>query len=266
MVPESGPAGYSLVTAFLEDDYESLNVKIADTTQKFYREYLQKITQHATGTKAIEIPAWHAARLFFEMLELCTAKSLGAEVEHGRAIFKRYHEPDRKPYIHDLMAEIVEPERHFSEIDLTSLFERMDVSWLRFSKDDLATVHEKMKAIASPVLVIPPEVQHERRQALIRDAADVLCVGKTRRLFQRFFEEQAMGFKLSGMEEKAGWAWILAQHLASESPAGENPAAYNVVIHSLQSHWPGEFDAKQPEAEHQHQREERRTPSGIILP
>ncbi len=264
LVPGGGRAPYSLITAFLEVDYESLNVKIIVSTHKFYREYLQKVSQHALANKAVEIPAWHAARLFFEMLDLSASKDANREVELARNIFKRYYDPERRPYVYDLMAEIAEPERHLPEIDIPEFLKDMDLTWLRFSKEDIQPAHEKLKDLESPLLVVPREVQIERREALLRSTADTLCTGDTRRLFQRYFEEQAMGLKLAGFEERANWSWIIAQHLQSDSPAGENPAAYQIVMYSIESYWPGTIKREQQEPEHRH--EERRTESGIILP
>ncbi len=264
MVPGGGRAPYSLLTAFLEVDYEALNVKIIETTQKFYREYLRKVSQHALANKAVEIPAWHAARLFFEMLDLSTSRDTSPDVERARNIFKRYYDPDRKPYVYDLMAEIAEPARHLPEIDITEFLKDMDVTWLRFSKEDVQPAYEKLKDLESPLLVVPRDVQVERREALLSGTAEALCVGDTRRLFQRYFEEQAMGLKLTGFEERANWSWIIAQHLKGDSPAGENPAAYQVVMYSIEYYWPGSIKREQQEPEHRH--EERRTESGIILP
>lgn len=266
LVPETGPGGayYSIITAFLEVDYEKLNVKVTESTQKFYRDYLQKVSEHAIGRKALEIPVWHAARLFFEMLDLAVAKDTAPEIEHARKVLKRYRDPDRKPYVYELMPEIAEPERHLSGIDMNELIAGMDISWLGFPKEDMQTVHEKLKDLQSPLLVVPPEIQAERRDALLKNTAESLCVGETRRLFQRFFEEQAMGLKLSGLEEKANWAWIIAQHFKSGRPAGENPAAFQLVVYSLEHNWPGTFTKEEEETGRRPQ--ERRTESGLILP
>ncbi|MFZ2448645.1 MAG: hypothetical protein WAW37_19970 [Syntrophobacteraceae bacterium] len=265
LIPESGSGASSVLTAFLEDDYAFFNVKIAESTSRFYRDYLQKIAQHSGGFKPLEIPSWHAARLFFDMKDLwAPGGSPGAEVEHGSRMFKRFYDPDRQPYVYELMPAVDEPERHFSEIDFARLVEGMDLSWLRFAKNDVVQYHEKIKELDSPVLVVPREIQMERSQALVRSAADTLCAGKTRYLFQRFFEEQTMAFKLSGADEKANWAWTLARHFAGKAPAGENQAAFQLVMYSLKHYWPEEFKTPPPQPDQPPQ--ERRTESGIILP
>ncbi len=254
--------GYALITAFLEDDFATFNVRVAETrTQKLYRDYLQELSAHAAGGKAHEIPLWHAARLFFEMLDLWTGKDSYTQLERGRHLLERYHEPDRKPHVYDLMPEIERPERHFAELEIEKLLEDMDLSWLRFGKEELSAYHEKLKALDRPLLVIPPEVQTERRLELLNDEAESLCAGAKRHLFRRFFEEQTMAFKLSGAEDKARRAWIVAQNLAGRSPVGKNPAVTELVIYSTAFYWPEDF--KEPE---QTPERERRTESGIILP
>jgi hypothetical protein len=121
-----------------------------------------------------------------------------------------------------------------------------------------------MKTLDSPILVVPKEIQAERSRDVLHDAAESLCVGAKRRLYTRFFEEQAMGFKLSGAEDRARRAWVIACDLAGESPVGKNPVVFQIVMLSIEFHWPDDFKAvKQTEAAPEH---ERRTESGIILP
>ncbi len=265
LVPEAGPGSdYHLVSAFLENGFDSFNVKVGEGSQKWYRDYLKTISQHLPGSRALEIPMWHAARLFFEMLDFRTGKDYSAPVDRGREIFRRYHEPDRKPYVYDLMPAIDEPERLLPEVELATLLEGMDLAWLYFAKEELATIHEKLKELDSPVLVVSREIQMERTKVLVRGAADSLCAGKKRFLFRRFFEERAMAFKLLSDEQKANWAWIIALHFAGESPAGENPVAYEMVLESIRHYWPEDMKVEEPSESGAHH--ERRTESGIILP
>ncbi len=234
LVPEASTGGYTLITAFLEDDFATFNVRVAEgSTQKLYREYLQALSTHAIGRRGLEIPLWHAARLFFDMLDFWTGKDSYTQLERARDLFKRYHEPDRKPYVYELMPEIEHPEKHFSELEIEEFLEDMDLSWLRFGKEELSPYHEKLKALDSPLLVVPQEVQAERSLEVLHDAAESLCVGAKRYLFRRFFEEQAMAFKLSGAEDKARWAWIAATNLAGRSPVGKNPVVSQLVMYSI---------------------------------
>jgi hypothetical protein len=264
-IPEALQGGYGLITAFLEDDFATFNVRVAESrTQKLYRDYLQELSVHAAGGKLHEIPLWHAARLFFEMLGFWTAKESYAHLERARDLLTRYHEPDRRPYVYDLMPEVEYPERHFSEVEIEKLLEGMDLSWLRFGKEQLSAYHEKIKNLDSPLLVVPREVQAERGLEVLHDAAESLCVGAKRLLYERFFEEQAMAFKLSGAEDKARSAWIIARNLSGRSPVGKNPAVLQLVRYSIGFHWDEDFiTAKEPEEKPQR---ERRTESGIILP
>jgi hypothetical protein len=162
------------------------------------------------------------------------------------------------------MPEAEHSEQRLSEIAVDRLLADTDVSWLRFSKEELAPYHERIKSLDSPLLVVPREVQVERSRDVIRTAADNLCTGKTRDLFRRFFEEQTMSLKLSSANERAEWAWTVARHLAGDSPAGTNPVVLELTLFSLQYHWPRDFTGK-PEQEAQHDHEHR-TESGLIIP
>jgi len=263
LVPEGGPAPYSLVTAFLEDDYASFNVRVTESNQKQYREYLQKISQYSGGLKPLEIPVWHGAGLFSDMADMWTGQGRRNEIEQGRELLKRYLETGRKPYAYELLTELEDPRRHLQEIKVQELLEGMDLSWLRFSKEELAPAHEKLNQLESPLLVVPREIQMERSQSLIRDAADTLCSGKKRYVVMRFFEEQAMALKLSSDDKRAGWAWTVARHLAGDSPAGENPVVLQLVLYSVMYYWPDDFKTQHTQGPAQ---QERRTDSGIILP
>jgi hypothetical protein len=89
LIPEALHGGYVLITAFLEDDFATLNVRVAESrTQKLYRDYLQELSVHAVGTRAHAIPLWHAARLFFEMLDFWTAKESYAQLERARDLYQ----------------------------------------------------------------------------------------------------------------------------------------------------------------------------------
>jgi hypothetical protein len=265
LVPEASQGGYILITAFLEDNFDTLNVRIAESgTQKLYKEYLQVLSTHSVSRKGFEIPLTHAARLFFDMLDFWTGKNPHAEIERARELFKKWHEPDKKPYVYELMPEIEHPEQNMADFDVEELLRDMDLSWLFFRKDELSPYHERMKTLDSPILVVPKEIQAERSRDVLHDAAESLCVGAKRRLYTRFFEEQAMGFKLSGAEDRARRAWVIACDLAGESPVGKNPVVFQIVMLSIEFHWPDDFKAvKQTEAAPEH---ERRTESGIILP
>lgn len=267
LVPESGHTGHTIITAFLEDDFDTFIVKIADSSSKLYKDYLQKLTSHAGGAKPVEIPIRHAARLYFDMVDFWTARKPYPEMERAGDLLQRFREPDSRPYAYELLPPIDDPARHLAEVDVGALLEGMDLTWLTFRKPVLAPFHEKLRTLDSPLLVVPREIQVQRSLDAIRNAADTLCTGDTRLLYRRYFEEYAMAFKLAAAEEKANRAWIVAQHLATDAPAGENPAVYQMVVHSLRTHWPNEFNEAQAQAGAEPQPgTERRTESGIILP
>jgi hypothetical protein len=266
LVPEATQGGYILITAFLEDNFDTLNVRIAESgTQKLYREYLQVLSTHAFARKGFEIPLRHAARLFFDMLGFWTGKNPRNEIERAREIFKRWHKPDGRPYVYELMPEI-ENHENLPDFDVNDLLSDMDLTWLFFGKDDLLPYHERMKALESPILVIPKEVQAARSRDVLQDAAENLCVGEKRRLYKRFFEEQAMAFKLSNAEDKAMWALRAAGDLAGEAPLGKNPVVTQMVMNSIEFHWPDDFKTLRDAEEKAPEKHERRTESGIILP
>ena len=222
------------------------------------------LSTHSFARRGFEIPLGHAARLFFDMLDFWTGNNPYAEIERAREIFKRWHDPDSKPYVYELMPEIENPEQSLADSDTEELLRDMDLTWLFFGKDDLSPYYERMKTLDSPVLVVPKEIQAERSRDVLQDAAETLCVGEKRRLYRRFFEEQAMGFKLSHAEEKARLAWMVARDLTDESHVGKNPVVSQLVMRSIEFHWPDDFRAAR-DAEPQPERE-RRTESGIILP
>ncbi|MDA8307332.1 MAG: hypothetical protein M0Z81_10935 [Deltaproteobacteria bacterium] len=261
LVPEASTGSYALVTAFLEDDFPTFNVRVVESaTRKLYKEYLQMLSSHALRRGA-DVPLRHAAGLFFEMLDFWTGKGSYAHLERGRDIFARYHEPGARPYVYDLMAGIEHPEQFFDEVEIQRLLEDMDLSWLKFGKEELAPWHEKLKELDNPLLVVPREILAERSLQLIRNAGDNLCAGTKRRLFRRFFEEQAMLFKLTDVEDKARWAWIIACDLAGESPAGKNPVVSRLIMDWMNFYWHEDFREAGETVER-----ERRTESGIILP
>ena len=263
LIPEAAMGGYVLATAFLEDDFATFNVRVADSSsQKLYREYLQVLSTHAFSGRGIEIPLRHAALLFFEMLDFWTEKKSYPHLERGRDLFKRYYEPGGKPYVYELMPEIEDAEELLPEIEEEELFSSMDLSWLQFSKEELAPYHEKLNEMHSPLIVVPPHIQEERGLELLSSAAESLCVGTKRRLFRRFFEEQAMAFKLAGSEDKAHWAWTIACSLKDHLSAAANPIVRLMLLKSLDSYWPS--DSKDIR-EKDKPVKERRTESGIIL-
>ena len=153
------------------------------------------------------------------------------------------------------------PGDHLEEVDEVELLKAIDWSWLVFPKEETTPYWQKLQDLENPVLVIPKEVQEERTTELMKKAADELCMGKTKWLYQRFFEEQALWLKKSSKDELAWSAWVAAQHLASSASASDNPAVTQMVSLSMHQHWPKDFEEKEAKAEPFY-----RTESGLIVP
>lgn len=257
-----------VVSVAMENSLQGPEVSVMEGSNRFYRDFI-KGAEDQFSTKAYEIPIEHAARLFFEMADQFANQATGQETEQARQLFKSFYHPEKPPRIYELMPPLEDPEAHLREIRVVDLFEKVDFSPLILSQESLLPYREKIQELERPLLVVPKEVQAERARQIIEDAVEHLCVGKTRFLYQRFFEETALRFKLSGEEDLAASAWIVAQHLLSGSKLVENPVFGNIVFESLAHHWPKDFEEPEegkdqtagslPSSFH-------RTDSGLIIP
>jgi hypothetical protein len=261
LIPESGYATPTLITALMEQDFEGVYIKVTEGSQKNYREYLRKAGERDADRKPVEVPIHHAARLFFELVDLAKTKGTSPEQNHANKLLSPYHDLQKPPYAYELMPSLQDPREHLGDVDVAELFKLIDWSWLVFPQEELAPYRHKMQDLENPVLVIPPEIQEERTADLMKRAADDLCVAKTRWLFQRFFEEQALWLKSASKDDLAWSAWIVAQHLRSEAPASDNPVVREMVTLSMHRHWPKDFEEKERQTEPYY-----RTDSGLIVP
>ncbi len=261
LIPEAGYPSPTLVTALMERDFEEVYVKVAEGSQKIYRDYLQKMGERHADRKPCEVPLHHAARLFFELLEFCRSKEASAEREQARKLLDPFHDPQKPPFAYELMPPLEDPRAHLEEVIPQDLLNKVDWSWLTFPKEELASYWQKVQELENPILVIPKEVQEERTADLMKTAANELCTGKTRFLYQRFFEEQALWLKLTSHNELAKSAWIAAQHLQSTALASDNPVVSEMVKLSMHYHWPKDFAEKERQAE-----PFQRTEAGLIIP
>jgi hypothetical protein len=261
LIPEAGYPAPTLVTALMEQDFERVFIKVTEGSQKNYREYLQKAGGYHADRKPFEAPVYHAARLFFELLDFCRKKETSPEQDQATRLLTPFHDPEKPPYAYELMPAVENPGDHLEEVDEVALLKTIDWSWLVFPKEEIAPYRQKMQDLENPVLVIPREIQEERTTELLKKAADELCIGKTRWLYQRFFEEQALWLKLSSRDDLAWSAWLVAQHLRSPGRVDDNPAVTQMVSLSMRQHWPKDFEEKEPKAEPFH-----RTESGLIVP
>lgn len=261
LIPEAGYPTPALITAFMERSFEEVYIRVVEGSQKTYRDYLQKIGERHVDRKPCEVPLYHVARLFFELFEFCGSKEVSAVREQAARLLSPYHDPARPPYAYDLIPPLDNPGAHLEEVHTQNLLNTVDWSWLVFPKTELTPFWQKMQELENPVLVIPQEIQEERTADTLKRAADELCQGKTRFLYRRFFEEQALWLKLCSREEPAQSAWIVAQHLQSDAPASDNPAVREMVKLSLHHHWPKEHQEGAPRSE-----PFQRTESGLIIP
>lgn len=260
LIPADDQSMPMVVTAIAEHSFDHLSVRVSETSNRLYREYLQKIDAHA-GKKPGEVPIRHAARLFFELLDFHGREEANPDIESAKKMLRPFHDPEKPPYVYELMPPVEQPEIKVRDLNATKLLEKTDVAWLFFTRDELAVRRQKIQELESPLLVVPPEIQKARIEEELRKAADELCVDGKRFMFQRFFEEQAMFSRLEAGEDAAMDAWIAAQHLRSGAKASDNPVVVDMVIVSMQHHWPDDFKEQEETAEG-----ERLTDSGLILP
>jgi hypothetical protein len=261
LIPAKGSTVPTLLTALMEQDFERVYIKLAEGSQKNYRDYLRKAGERDADRKPFEVPLYHAARLFFELLDMSRGSDASAEQDQASKLLSPFHDPQKPPYAYELMPPVDDPGEHLDQVDNAALLKVLDWSWLVFPQEQLISYRHKMQELENPVLVIPNEVQEERTNDLLRRAADELCVGKTRWLYQRFFEEQALWLKLSSKEDLAWSAWIVAQHIRTEAPASDNPLVRELVTLSMHHHWPEAFQESKQKAEPFY-----RTESGLIVP
>lgn len=265
ILPDSEGFTPRMVVAIAENGFKTIHAAVNETSYKNYREYVTGVAGHMPERRPLEIPLWHMARLFFEMLGY-HGENAHPAVQEAAKILRPHYDPERRPYAFDLLPEIENPEGRFDEVDPEALVAGVDVSWLYFSKNRLAPYKQKLDELDSPVLVIPPEVQKERSYELLRRAGNELCTGETLLLFRRFFEEQALWLKLNGNDKTATMAWIVARHLAGEGEAGGNPVVPRIVISSIGLHYPEQFESPREEPGQEEQEAFRRTDSGLFIP
>jgi len=264
-IPESKfyPDSMSVVV-FPEDHLGKLNVREVEGPYKRHKELLQIIS--SSHARPCEIPMWHAARLVKDLFELSGEKEqdVSPDLKRVMQLFEAYHDPGRRPYVYELMPEEEEAVGRLSDEDTHRLLNNVNVFPLLFRKEDLAAYKQKVDQIDQSVLTVAREIQEARVLDLVRKAADELCVGKTRLLYQRFLEELAMWLKLSSSKELAALAWRAALHFRSVENAGESPIPVHLVYLSFRRHWPEHFEGltEKPESVEPFDK----TESGLILP
>ncbi|MBP8646402.1 MAG: hypothetical protein KBH99_09810 [Syntrophobacteraceae bacterium] len=240
LIPQAGTSPGSLtISAYAEESFSGLNVRVVEGSNRLYRDYVQKLTD-VMEVKPVEIPIRHAARLYSEMLGYCGRWDPTPEAERARRLFQPFLDLERNPYVYELMTGLENPDQLPAGVDMKRLFDHVPFKWLLIPKKDLEPYWQSIWEMNRSVLVVPDETQYRRAQEIVWKAADEICTGGMRRFYRRFFEEQALWFKLRGNEEMAESSWIVAQHLAGTASAGDNPAVHRMVIVSMRHHWPEE--------------------------
>jgi len=267
LVPEGGSSMWPLaISAYAEENFEGLSVYVTESSNRAYREYVQRLAE-VSDFKPAEIPIWHAARLFMEMAEYCGERGRTPEADTAKRLLQPFLDVERKPYAYSLMADVEHPERFLNAIDVKSLLEKVPFKWLLISQKDLQPYWQRIRDLERPVLVVPNEIQYQRTLEMVGKAAEEICTGALRRLYQRFFEEQALWFKLSDREEPARSCWVVARHLAGTASAGDNPVVRQLVILSMRHYWPEEFEKVDRTGEGDEKPEPfYQSESGLILP
>ena len=260
IVDEPGYAKPLVLTAYPEEGFRRLSVKISESSHHLYRKYMQKASSRLSRSPC-EIPVWHMARLFWDLSKLCEGREQTGDVEQAKRLLRSHYKPERPPYVYELMPALDNAEELVREIDPNILLKNVAYPWLAFSKEELLPYWQRVREVRASILVVSPEIQEERSRNILGNAADELCIGKSRFLWQRFFEEEAMWLKLSAKEDLAMVAWVTAQHLASGAKPSENPVCLKIIAASMMYYWPEEFETRKNQTDpfcH--------TDSGLIVP
>lgn len=260
LVQEPAHNEFLALTAYPEVDFNRISIKVIHTPHRRYREYIQKIGDNLSR-KPVEVPLWHAARLFWDLAEFSRGVDRSKDMDLAKALLRPYYDPHRLPYAHELMQEDEATRQGFAEDDREDLLDHVPYSWLFPPKERLLTYWRKMNDVSSSVLIVSPQIQEERSREVLGMAADELCAGKARTLWQRAFEESALWLKLSGRHDLALRAWSVARHLAGESRVSENSVCMKIMGTAFYFYWPEDFEqAGDVNGSYS------RTDSGLIIP
>ena len=250
------------ISSYFENSLSRLSIRSSDTSPKLYREYLQNVSS-LFAFPLCEIPVRHAALLFREMTEWAGALPVTAEARLADQLFRTFLEPDRPPYVHELMAPIENPQAEVLAFDVEPLFNLIPAEYLVFSREEITPLSQRIRDLESSVLVIPQELKMEQAEASIRSTIERLWTGARREQLKRLFEEMALWLKLSRQETLARSSWTVAQHIDKASSLGENPLLQQLVYLSLRKYWPDDFKTREELEEDSQPYQE--TDSGLIL-
>lgn len=251
------------ISAYAEKRFRSVSVKITESSHRSYREYLRKLSEYVTH-RAFEVPIWHAARVYFDMLRFHGEEPVSQEADQLKRLFQPFYDADQQPYAYQLLPVLENPADWPADLQIEPLLEKLVQAELHFSKEELTPYMDKIYEVEHSVLVVRPEIQHERGLSIMKKAVAELCSGEKRLLYQRVFEELALRLHLTGEETLARAAWSVAQHLQSAAAVEDNAVMAALVAVSMKRHWPEVF--AQPAEQERQAVPFNQTESGIILP
>jgi hypothetical protein len=265
LLPEERIAGPSAIPVFLECPLLLADVSVAEGTQRIYKEMVREASEAFGGAKPYEVPVWHAARLFFDAVQFSGKRGLPSNIESVKLLLKPFYDPQRAPYAYELMPPVDNPGVDLDDADVHALIKAIPFNGLIFPQNDLLPFFQKIENLGHSTLVVSQDIKQDRVTDILKEAADSICTGEVKTSYERFFEEMALRFKLTGKEDLAQFAWITAQHLRSVSRVSENLFIMHLVTSSMARHWP---ELSPPPERRQQQEEEpyERLESGLIIP
>lgn len=264
LMPDEQYASPTLLSAFVEEDFKRIHVTASEGSNRSYRDFIEHAEKHFE-TKASEIPVWHAAKLFFEMLDFAPGTEKSRELEAARRLLGPHHDPARPSLAYELLREPQPPFERMRDADVGEFLRSISLLWYLLPKRELQPYWEMIRQLQGSVLVVSNEIQQDRIEALLKRTARELVAGERRLRYGRLFEEQALYFHLIGKEDLSGESWIAAHQLKSEMDAGDIAVLFELVLISMKAHWPNEFEATVEESDRQETKSEKRTESGLIL-
>lgn len=264
LLPDEQYAFPTLLAAFIEEDFKRIHVTASEGSNRSYREFIEDAEKHFE-TKPVEIPVWHGAKLFFEMLDFAPSTDKSKELDAARRLLGPYHDPARPSLAYELLPELQQSFERMSDTDVGEFVRSISLVWYLLPKRELQPYWEMVQQLQGSVLVVPNEVQQDRTEDLLKRTARELVAGERRLRYERMFEEQALYFHLAGKEDLAGQSWIIAQQLKSDVDAGDIPVLFELVLISMKAHWPEEFEDTVEQSDRQEAKSEKRTESGLIL-
>jgi len=176
-----------LFMSYFEGGYHKLVTRLADGSNRAYRELLATLTGAMPGIRPCEIPAWHAARLFSDMVAFWESPGDKSEANQLSSLLAPLQDPEKPAYVYEVMSPTDKSLERMRDMKVEVLLGEMDVLWLFFPRDELEPYHAKLEGLAHSVLFVAEDVKRAQVDAVMRDAMDSLCVGKRRLLLQRAF-------------------------------------------------------------------------------